>query len=237
MDNALISSQNISYSVGGRTLVDGLTCSIQQGRRTFLIGPNGAGKSLAMKLWHGLLTPTSGQLSWDGQDWQDDFRTQQSMVFQSPVMLRRSVQANLEFVLSSRGVENSKTLIADALKGAELDHLTRRPARVLSGGEAQRLAIVRALIVRPRLLLLDEPTSNLDPGATMKIENLIKKASAQGVTIVMVSHSVGQVKRLAQDIVFMDGGRVIETGPANEVLSAPKNEETAMWLDGGLVRT
>ena len=159
------------------------------------------------------------------------------MVFQRPVMLRRSVRANLEFALQSRGLsslEISKQVEAE-LAHAELDHIATRPARVLSGGETQRLALARALITRPDMILLDEPTASLDPKATHSIEALIKEAVRNGVAVVMVTHSPGQARRLADEVIFLHTGRVIEAGPADVLLNRPQSIEAQAWLDGGLV--
>ncbi len=158
------------------------------------------------------------------------------MVFQRPVLLRRSVLANLKFALSVRGLRGVERAdrIEAALVSAGLDHLAKRPARVLSGGEQQRLAVVRALACEPELLFLDEPTANLDPASTAAIEKLVLEANAKGITIVLVTHDAGQAKRLGEDVIFLQDGRVAETGPVGQVLNAPRSEPVRAWRDGRL---
>ncbi len=237
MDNGhLLEARDLCFEAGGSRLIDGLNCQIAPGRRTMILGANGAGKSLTLRLMHGLLEPASGTVFWQGRPMVASDRLAQSMVFQRAVNLRRSVRANLDFALSVRGLGKGarKARVEDALSGAGLGPLADRAARSLSGGEGQRLAIARALIVKPKVAFFDEPTANLDPGSSAEIEGLIRKASEAGIAVVMVTHSPGQARRLAQDVIFLHGGRVVETGPAEEVLEAPETKPAQEWLRGGL---
>lgn len=232
----LMEASGLTYSVRGRRLVDDVRLVIREGRRTVILGPNGAGKSLVLRLMHGLITPTAGRVDWRGAPLDKAARRAQAMVFQRPVLLRRSVRANLAFALAVRGVARAarRTAIATALERARLTHLQSQPARVLSGGEQQRLALARALMTGPELLFLDEPTASLDPASTLAIETLIEEASAAGVTVVLVTHDRGQAERLADDVVFLQSGRVAEHGPASRLLSAPASEPLRAWLSGRL---
>jgi tungstate transport system ATP-binding protein len=216
-------------------LVDGIDLGIRSGR-TVIMGANGSGKSLLLRLMHGLIKPTEGQVLWEGRPLDRAARDAQALVFQKPVMLRRSVVANLRFALAVRGIGGRERArrTDEALELARLTDLANRPARVLSGGEQQRLAIGRALACSPRLLFLDEPTANLDPASTVLIENQIAEAHAAGVTIVMVTHDVNQARRIADDIVFLHAGRLAERGPASRVLSRPTSEPAKAWLEGRL---
>ncbi len=202
-----------------------------------ILGPNGAGKSLLLRCLHGLIAPDEGRVFQDGQPMGAAHRATQAMVFQKPVLLRRSVAANLNFVLRRQGMARAarKARLAALLQEGGLEGKARQPARSLSGGEAQRLAILRALACRPQVLFMDEPTSALDPAATQAIEDLIFKASREGVRVVMVTHDIGQARRLAQDAVVMQRGRVIEQGPAAQVLGHPQQEMTRRFLAGALV--
>ncbi|MBN9671905.1 phosphate ABC transporter ATP-binding protein [Roseibium aggregatum] len=232
--STLLEVANLGFSAGGERLLNGIDLSIRQGSRTLIMGPNGSGKSLLLRMMHGLLRPDEGTILWQGAPLTAEARFAQAMVFQRPVLLRRSVLANLKFALSVRGLRGRERSdrIESALATAGLSHLARRPARVLSGGEQQRLSLVRALACDPELLFLDEPTANLDPASTAAIENLVLEANARGVTIVLVTHDAGQARRLGEDLIFLQNGRVAETGPAEQVLNAPQSEPVRAWKDG-----
>jgi len=221
----------------GKVLLDVPDLSLDGPGPTLILGPNGSGKSLLLRCLHGLIMPDSGRVCQDGAPLNSVHTTRQAMVFQQPVLLRRSVSANLDFVLRRQGLARSarKARIADLLAEGGLDGKARQSARSLSGGEAQRLAILRALALMPETLFLDEPTSALDPTATQMIERMILRASTRGVRIVMVTHDIGQARRLAADIVMMQGGHVVEHGAAKQVLDAPSSDASRRYLAGGLV--
>ena len=235
----LLAAREVGCTMKGQRLLSGVTLSIRPGRRTVVIGPNGAGKSLLLRLLHGLVAPTEGEILWQGKPLSRKTHLSQAMVFQRPVMLRRSVIANLKFALKVRGFAGAEKArrAEEALDMAGLAHLATRPARVLSGGEQQRLAIARALACGPDLLLLDEPTANLDPAATARIEDLVMQAHGRGVAVVMVTHDQGQARRIAQDVVFLQEGRLAEAGPAETVLTAPRSEAARAWSEGRLYVT
>ncbi len=232
----LMEARDLAFTIRGRRLVDGARLAIRPGRRTVILGPNGAGKSLLLRLLHGLITPSEGAVLWQGQPLDRAARRRQAMVFQRPVMLRRSARANIAFALGVRGVpiRQRHSRIDDALERARLTDHASQPARLLSGGEQQRLALARALVTEPDLLFLDEPTASLDPASTQAIEAVIAEASAAGVTVVMVTHDRGQAERLAEDVAFLHAGRVVEHGPAGRLLEAPQSEPLQAWLDGRL---
>jgi tungstate transport system ATP-binding protein len=232
----LLEVRGLGYSVGGEKLLTGVDLKIRRGSRTLLMGPNGAGKSLLLRLMHGLLDPDEGAILWRGSRMDRHSRQSQAMVFQKPVLLRRSVLANLNFALGVRGLRGGErsARIREALAAGGLSHLARRPARVLSGGEQQRLSLVRALACEPELLFLDEPTANLDPASTAAIESLVLDANSRGVTIVLVTHDAGQARRLGEDLIFLQDGTVAETGPVDRVLSHPATEPVRAWRDGRL---
>ena len=181
----LAEARGLRLHLGGQPLVDGIDCAFATGRRTVIMGANGSGKSLLLRMMHGLIRPTEGQVLWRGRQLDRAGRDAQALVFQSPVMLRRSVLANLRFALAVQGVprRDRRARAEAALEQARLTALAHRPARVLSGGEQQRLAIARALACRPELLLLDEPTASLDPASTALIEEAVNAAHASGVTV------------------------------------------------------
>lgn len=232
----VMEARGLSFTAGGARLVDAVDLTIRPGRRLAVMGPNGAGKSLLLRLLHGLIAPSAGTVLWRGRPLDAAARRAQGMVFQRPVMLRRSVLGNLRFALAVRGVGGAERArrADEALERARLTHLARRPARVLSGGEQQRLALARAIACEPELLFLDEPTASLDPHSTQAIEALIDEARRRGATIVIVTHDIGQARRLADDVAFLHGGRLAESGLASRVLSAPSSEAARAWLEGRL---
>jgi len=233
---SLIETRGLTYKSDGRRFVDDVTLRIKSERRTVILGPNGAGKSLLLRLMHGMISPTGGEVIWQGRSLDANARASQAMVFQRPVMLRRTVLGNLMFALRAKNIARSerKMLAATLLDHAGLGDMAHRPARLLSGGEQQKLAIVRAMIGSPRILFLDEPTASLDPAATRAIEDLILDVQRQGTTVVMVTHDLGQARRLADDVVFLHGGRMVESGTANRVLQTPQHSATQAWIEGRL---
>lgn len=234
----LLEARALRFAAGGQTLIHGIDLGIEPGRRTIVMGANGSGKSLLLRLLHGLLPPSSGEVLWRGEAAGRAARRAQAMVFQRPVMLRRSVLANLTFALKVHGLAGRARARAEraqeALEMARLTDLANHPARVLSGGEQQRLALARALVCEPELLFLDEPTSSLDPASTQMIEDLVNAAHARGVTIVMVTHDMGQARRMGDEVIFLHAGRVAERGPLDRVLGAPRSEAARAWVQGRL---
>jgi tungstate transport system ATP-binding protein len=162
---------DLCYEIGGKRLLDGISFHTEVGPRTVVLGPNGAGKSLLLRLCHGLLQPSAGTVTWAGAA-PETIRRYQAMVFQRPVLLRRSTTANITYVLRLQGIprRQRRAIMMELLEQAGLLPLAARPARVLSGGEQQRLALVRAWALKPQVLFLDEPTASLDPAATRAVE-------------------------------------------------------------------
>src|SRR6056297_261444 len=187
-----------------------------------------------LKLMHGLIVPSSGEVLWGGQPLSNELRRVQSMVFQKLVVLRRSVAANVDFVLKARGIRDASRRDALLAHVGLSDH-ARQPARLLSGGEQQRLALARALATEPKVMLMDEPTASLDPASVLKIEEIVQQAHSAGTKILFVTHDLGQAGRLADDIVFMHKGRLREYGAADLFLSRPETEEARNFLQGKIV--
>jgi tungstate transport system ATP-binding protein len=232
-----LEARGLVLELGGRRLIDGLDLTVPPGSLTALLGPNGAGKSLALRLLHGLIRPTAGRVLWAGHPADARARKRQAMVFQKPVLLRRSAAANLRYALrlgpvpaAARHARGRELL---ALGG--LAHLAGTPARLLSGGEQQRLALVRALALEPEMLFLDEPTASLDPAATLAIERLVREAHARGTTILLVTHDQAQARRLADHAALICRGRVVEEAPAATFFAAPRSAEALAFLAGRLV--
>jgi tungstate transport system ATP-binding protein len=219
---------SVVYAAGGQAIIDGVTLDIGAGPSTVILGANGAGKSVLMRLMHGLLRPSSGTVSWNAGDW----RRRQAMVFQRPIMLRRSALANVVYAVKLAGQQEN--LAMEALKEVGLEHVADRPARVLSGGEQQRLALARAWALHPEVLFLDEPTASLDPSATREIETVIRAFDAAGTKIVMATHNLGQARRLGDEVIYLHQGRVLERAPADEFFARPATTEAAAFIKGQL---
>ncbi len=251
--------EGVVFEAGGQTLIHDLSARLNAGPRSIVLGPNGAGKSLLLRLCHGLLRPSRGRVVWhgqpDGHGQQDEHghpgggrldragqpdretRRRQAMVFQRPVLLRRSALANVAYPLALRGMARAeaRARAAEALARAGLDGLANRPARVLSGGEQQRLALARAWVTEPEILFLDEPTASLDPAATRAVEELVLQIHAAGTKIVMTTHDLGQARRLAEEVLFLHQGRLIERSPAAAFFAAPRTPEAAAFIKGELL--
>jgi tungstate transport system ATP-binding protein len=227
--------QDVSFVAGGRAIIDRVSCEFAAGPRTVILGPNGSGKSVLMRLCHGLLTPTLGRIVWQGTSEAHRPRSQ-AMVFQRPVMLRRSAIGNVTYGLAVAGVARGERerRAAEVLDAVGLSSVAGRPARVLSGGEQQRLALARAWALAPEVLFLDEPTANLDPGAAREVERIVDRIHASGTKIVMTTHNLGQARRLADEILFMSGGRVLDHAPVERFFAAPATAEAAAFIKGEL---
>jgi tungstate transport system ATP-binding protein len=225
----------LTFEVGRMRLIDRVSFTLRPGTRTVILGPNGAGKSLLLRLCHGLLRPTAGSVEWRGDA--PDPRAHQAMVFQQPVMLRRSAAANLAYVLAGGGVprRDRTGLLADALARTGLTHLAHTPARVLSAGEQQRLALARAWITDPEVIFLDEPTASLDPAATRAVEDIVLAIHQTGTTVVLTTHDLGQARRLAEDVLFLHRGRILERGPAGAFFDRPATPEARAFIAGELI--
>ena len=229
-----ITVQNITLTLNERTLINDLSCIIKSDGMSVIMGPNGAGKSLFMRCLHGLAKPDMGQILYADTPLNSLIRQQQSLVFQTPTILRRTVLANLLFVARQRGIDDPK-ISMDYLAQLQLDHLAQHPARLLSGGEKQRLALARALIINPAILFLDEATSNLDPTSIETIETNLQSVSKQGMKIILVTHDIGQAKRLADDVLFLHHGKLAEHSPAKSFFQKPKSAAAKAYLAGKLV--
>ncbi|MCH2480781.1 MAG: ATP-binding cassette domain-containing protein [Gammaproteobacteria bacterium] len=226
----------LGFSVREQWLIKDVSFSLGARGRTFIVGPNGAGKSILLRLCHGLLSPTTGTVRWaSGSSRQQ--RQRQAMVFQKPVLFRRSARANVEYALSVRGVakKDVRQRADDALEATGLTGIAHRQARVLSGGEQQRLVLARAWALRPRVLFLDEPAAHLDPAATAAIEDVIEQISNAGSKIIMVTHDLGQVRRLADEVLFLHQGQLLEQTASEDFLTHAKTQEARAFVEGQLL--
>ena len=221
----------VAVERNGARILEGVDLAVARGSFTLILGPNGSGKSTLLRVLHGLLTPSAGAISWGGARARPK---RHAMVFQRAVLLRRSAAANIRYALDLAGVRGAEaeSRIDDALAEVGLRALAGRSARVLSGGEQQRLALARAWALRPEVLFLDEPTASLDPKASRAVEDIVRGIHAHGTTIVMTTHNLAQAKRLADDVVFLQEGRLVEQSPAAPFFASPHTSEAAAFLEG-----
>ncbi|MHB2165775.1 ATP-binding cassette domain-containing protein [Alsobacter sp. R-9] len=228
--------ERLGYEAGGADLLTDVSFDIPAGGCTVVLGPNGAGKSLLLRLCHGLIAPSAGSASWAQPGGAIAGRRRHAMVFQRPVMLRRSARANILHALAAAGAGGDRDRRADAaLQRFGLEALADRPARLLSGGEQQRLAIARAWALSPEVIFLDEPTSALDPGATRQIEAMLQSLREEGVTLVMATHDLGQARRLADRVLMLHRGRLVEAGSATPFFAGPRADVARAFLAGDLI--
>ena len=223
--------KDLSLIVDERKILSSLNLSINSDDVTVIMGPNGAGKSIFLKILNGILTPTSGCITWNNKKQFSDTLNTQAFVFQKPILLRRSVIANLDYMDSVLGYK--KKISKDRLlEIVQLKKQKSQPARMLSLGEQQRLSLIRSLMLRPNLLLLDEPTANLDPASTKIIEDIILNLKMMGIKIIFVTHNILQAKRIADEIIFLNEGKMVEHLNKQEFFSNSKSIEVQNYLNG-----
>jgi tungstate transport system ATP-binding protein len=230
-----IALETVSFIVRGNPILSEVSLAIASGGPTVLIGPNGAGKTTLLRLLMGLIRPARGRVTRGGRDGVGPARC--AIVFQRPAMLRRSAAGNIRYALAAADVARAEhaARCTELLALVGLSNLARQPARRLSGGEQQRLALARALAKNPAVLFLDEPTASLDPFATKAIEDLIRDVTARGIKVVMSTHDLGEARRLADEIVLLHRGRVVEAGNAAEFFNAPRTGEARKFIAGELL--
>lgn len=229
---------------GDKTVLSINQLNVNRSEITAIIGPSGAGKSTLMQILNFIEPPTEGRISFDGKDFslqnslKIETRRDMAMVFQKPAVFNSSVFDNITYGLGLRKLPKNiiKQRIDEIVDVIGLKDKLKQNAKTLSGGEAQRVAVARAIVLKPKVLLLDEPTANLDPANITVIENLIKHANSNyKTTIVIVTHNMNQAKRLAQQVVFMLNGNVVECGEAGVVFSKPVNNLTRAFINGDMI--
>ncbi len=228
--------EGLGLRLGGEDRLRDIDLEIAAGGCSVILGPNGAGKSLLLRLCDGLLEPTSGRLRWLGPD-AGRAADARAMVFQRPVLLRRTAAANIDYALRLRGLDpgERERRVARALADTRLTDLASRAARSLSGGEQQRLALARAWATRPSVLFLDEPASALDPGSRRALEEAIRAIQAEGTKIVFTTHDLDQARRMADEILFLYRGRLLERSDAATFFESPASETARAFLRGDVL--
>jgi tungstate transport system ATP-binding protein len=242
MSEAIYELTELRQRYGGREVLHIDHLQIFKGEILALIGPSGAGKSTLLRLLNFLETPTVGLITFkdvpfgDGHKMPVDMLRKVTTVFQRPCLLNRSVAANVQYGLGLRGSRSNNHLVVEALDQVGLQPMAKDSARTLSGGEAQRVALARALVIEPDVLLLDEPTANLDPYNVGLIEQIIcQHNQQQGATVVLVTHNVFQARRLAQRVALLLEGRIVEVDDVESVFESPKDSRTAAFIGGEMI--
>ena len=227
-----LSLEKISFKVHNKYFLRDINVKVKKGLPKVIIGPNGSGKTLLMRIAHGVLKPTSGRVYWSGSKTQPLY-PRQTMVFQKPIMLNRSVETNLAFALNpvKKTPQEKKQIITEALKKIKLLDKLKFSARSLSQGEQQKLAIIRSAILKPEIIFLDEPTSNIDPQATIEIEQLIMDISRDGSQVVMSTHNIKQAERIAGSIIFMLRGRILKDTSSESFFLKDQHLEIRQFLN------
>jgi len=226
--------KDLSVILGQKIILDKINCKIKSNSITAVLGPNGAGKSIFLQTINGLVSIQSGRLTFNSMEKNQEIRKQQALVFQNPVLLRRTVMANMQFVLNLRNRESNQ-LLKNILDKVGLEGYEKKSARLLSGGEKQRLSMARALVVNPHLLLLDEPTANLDPYSLNLIEDLVLEENSIGKTVIFTTHDMSQAKRLATDVIFLNKGKVLEQTVSKTFFKSPKTLEAQKYINGEIL--
>lgn len=221
--------------VQGKQLLGPVDLTIGEAGLTVVMGPNGAGKTTLLRVMHGLRRISAGTVRWAVDE--VETRRKQAFVFQSPIMMRRRVIDSIAFPLILHGVDkrSAKRQAEDWAIRVGLGHVLHDWAQMISGGEKQKLAVARALINEPEILFLDEPCANLDGRSTREIEAVLKQAELAGTRIIMATHNLGQARRLASDVIFVHGGKILETTPANTFFDTPQTPQAKAFIQGDIV--
>ncbi|SNQ61029.1 ABC transporter ATP-binding protein [Candidatus Methanoperedens nitratireducens] len=240
MAEELIRIQSLCKSFGNKEVLKNVSLVINRGEIFALIGPSGMGKTTLLRILNFLETPSDGKLVFNGihRCHEIDTRRRMSMLFQTPAIFNTSVFSNVAYGLEVRGADKNtiKEKVMNALNIVGLPGKELQKARTLSGGEAQRMAFARAIVYDPDILLLDEPTANLDPANVAKIEEIIEQIrSERGTTIVIATHNIYQVKRIADRVGILLNGELIEVNRKDGIFTAPKDARSAAFIRGEMI--
>ncbi len=240
-NTAIYSLHNVTKRYGERQVLNIESLDIAQGEILGIVGPSGAGKSTLLRILNFLETPTSGLVEFHQTPSSPEhemplaLRRKVTTVFQRPMLLERSVVDNVAYGLRLRGERNGDQRVQKSLEQVGLAEFSRQRARTLSGGEAQRVALARAMVIQPEVLLLDEPTANLDPYNIGLIEEIIQQLKSQGITLVLVTHNIFQARRLADRVAFILDGRVVEVAGTDQFFESPQDPRTKAFVNGEMV--
>lgn len=229
-----ITFEKLQKNYDGRKVLDIEKGTIKSGKRTAIIGPNGAGKSTLLKILAGLEKADEGLISYNGSS---EFpQMDATMVFQKPYLISTTVEKNIAYPMKLRGFSDDEIekRVTELTEELGLTSFRKQKSWKLSGGETQKVALARALSFKPKLLLLDEPTANIDPYTTAEIEKMLIKAS-EYTTIVLITHNLAQAKRVGEEAMMLNEGKIIESGSCADLLASPKTPETRKFIEGELL--
>ncbi len=234
--------ENLGKSFGNKKVLQNINLKIFKGEIFTFMGPSGVGKTTLLRLLNLLEMPTTGTLIFDGNDntilQKNNVMRRMSMLFQRPAIFNTSVFNNVAYGLEIRKVDK-KTIekkVIDALAIVGLAGCEKQKGLTLSGGEAQRMAFARAIVFKPDVLLLDEPTANLDPANVAKIEDIIRKIRSElGTTIILASHNIYQVRRLADRVGILLNGELIEVNTKEQIFTHPFDERSYAFINGEII--
>jgi tungstate transport system ATP-binding protein len=234
--SSFITLKNVSKKYGDVVALEGVNLKIERGEVLAIVGHSGAGKTTLLRILALLEKPDEGEYLYNGEMANDKHRTRITMIFQKPVMFNASVYTNIMYGLKVRrlGREEREKKVKEVLKLVNLEGYEKYNARKLSGGEQQRVAIARAIAIEPELLLMDEPTANLDPANVTTIEEVIKEISKMGTTVVLATHNLFQAKRLSDRTAHLFSGKLVEVSETGEFFGNPKSEITRKFVSGEL---
>ena len=236
----MIKLENVHKSFGKNEVLKGINLHIKQGQVVVIIGPSGSGKSTVLRTMNYLEEPTSGKVMVDGMDLSDkkklnDVRAEVGMVFQNfNLFPHMTVMENLTLAqtkVRKTSMEEAKKIGIALLDRVGLADKANAYPDSLSGGQKQRVAIARALAMKPKVMLFDEPTSALDPEMVSEVLDVMKSLAEEGMTMVIVTHEMGFAKKVADRVLFVDGGLILEDNTPERVFDAPTNERTKSFLD------
>lgn len=230
--------ENLTKEFERRKVLDIGELLIESGGLYGIIGPNGAGKSTLLNLVAGLMRPTTGSLLYGEEKTAAAPFKEMTMVFQAPYLIRTTVEKNIAYPLKLRGWDHAQIedRVGELTEDLGLTGFRRQKSWKLSGGETQKVALARALSFRPKLLLLDEPTANVDPATTAEIERMLRKINErEGTTVILITHNLVQAKRVCREVLFMNQGKVVEFGAAKKILRDPEQELTKQFVAGELL--
>lgn len=232
----LLDVRSLGKSYSHSEILRDINLSLERGEVLGLIGPTGSGKTTLLRLINLLEVPTTGEILYEGRAISGRpereriaVRKRMAMVFQKPVMFKANVIENVSFGLKVRGEHDAKEIIErarEALEAVGLSGYDGRDANTLSGGETQRAALARAIVLQPDLLLLDEPSANLDPGSASAVDNLLKALAGEKMTMILATHNMLQCRKLADRVAVLVGGRITVTGKTEDILGRRETRGT-----------